>query len=364
MDTYGEFYAEFTANGSPVCRVSCDGDYTLFINGKYVSSNQYGDFEHYKSYDEIDLNSYIQEGKNHFAILVHHFGKDSQRYKRYQAGVIFEICEGEKALLVSDENILSRKSKTYISGIGREITGQLGFSYTYDAKKEDSWQTGGGDGFDMSLPVSKSCTFYKRPNERLMLDSTVYGEVITSEGGTHFVVDLGREITGLLSFEAEGMADINVAYGESLTNGGVRKIIGGRNFSIDYFSKDGLNEFTHYMLRFACRYLEIRATSPIVLKKIGLIPQIYPTKRSTVPNLSETDRKIYNSCVNTLELCMMEHYVDCPWREQCLYAFDSRNQMLCGYYAFEGGNREYARSNLLLMSKDRRDDGLLSICYP
>ena len=34
---------------------------------------------------------------------------------------------------------------------------------------------------------------------------------------------------------------------------------------------------------------------------------------------------------------MMEHYVDTPWREQCLYAFDARNQMLCGYYAFENG---------------------------
>ena len=60
----------------------------------------------------------------------------------------------------------------------------------------------------------------------------------------------------------------------------------------------------------------------------------------------------------------MEHYVDCPWREQCLYVFDSRNQILCGYYAFEGGNVEYVKSNLRLMSQDRRDDGLLAICYP
>ena len=75
-------------------------------------------------------------------------------------------------------------------------------------------------------------------------------------------------------------------------------------------------------------------------------------------------KKIYEACINTLELCMMEHYVDCPWREQCLYAFDSRNQMLCGYYAFAGGNKEYARANLLLMSKDIRADRLLSICYP
>ena len=33
-------------------------------------------------------------------------------------------------------------------------------------------------------------------------------------------------------------------------------------------------------------------------------------------------------------------------------------------YAFENGNAAYARANLKLMSEDRREDGLLSICYP
>ncbi len=363
-DTYGEFYASFKANSSPICRLSCDGDYTLFINGKYVASNQYGDFEHYKIYDEIDLSNHITKGENHFALLVHHFGKDSQRYKRYQAGVIFEVLENGKAILESGESVLSRKSKGYVSGICREITGQLGFSYTYNAKNEDGWQFGDGADLEKSVAVSKNCTFFKRPNKKLSLGDKAFGKIISKESDTHFIVDLGREITGLLFFEIEGEANINIAYGESLTKGKVRKIIGGRNFSIDYFSKEGINDFTHYMLRFACRYLEITATSPIILHKIGLIPQFYPIARRSQPILSDTDRKIYEACVNTLELCMMEHYVDCPWREQCLYAFDSRNQMLCGYYAFENGNCDYVRSNLLLMSKDVRADELLSICYP
>lgn len=37
---------------------------------------------------------------------------------------------------------------------------------------------------------------------------------------------------------------------------------------------------------------------------------------------------------------------------------------MAGYSAFKGGNLEYARANLHLMSKDDRKDGLLSICYP
>ena len=59
---------------------------------------------------------------------------------------------------------------------------------------------------------------------------------------------------------------------------------------------------------------------------------------------------------------MHEHYEDCPWREQCLYNLDSRNQMMCGYYVFKG--HEYQRSNLLLMSHGLRKDGLLSLCFP
>ena len=59
---------------------------------------------------------------------------------------------------------------------------------------------------------------------------------------------------------------------------------------------------------------------------------------------------------------MHEHYEDCPWREQALYCMDSRNQMLCGYYAF--GETEFPRANLKLISKGLRPDGILSICYP
>ena len=59
-DTYGEFYDEFLWQGErATCRISADSDYTLFINGKYVASNQYGDFPWYKSYDEIDVTAYL-----------------------------------------------------------------------------------------------------------------------------------------------------------------------------------------------------------------------------------------------------------------------------------------------------------------
>ena len=118
-DEYGEFFALFVPQQKPTfCRLSCDGDYTLFINGKYVASNQYGDFEHYKIYDEIDITEYLTDGKNEFSVLVWYFGEDSQRYKNAQAGAIFEIEQDGKILLSSGGNILCRKNPKLLCFLG------------------------------------------------------------------------------------------------------------------------------------------------------------------------------------------------------------------------------------------------------
>ena len=71
-DTYGEFYAPLQCREGEktVLRISCDGDYALYINGTFVDSNQYADFEHYKIFDEIDLTPHVRGGENHFAVRV------------------------------------------------------------------------------------------------------------------------------------------------------------------------------------------------------------------------------------------------------------------------------------------------------
>ena len=73
-------------------------------------------------------------------------------------------------------------------------------------------------------------------------------------------------------------------------------------------------------------------------------------------------RKIYEVGIRTLHMCMHEHYEDCPWREQGLYTFDSRVQMLCGYYAF--GEFAFAKASLRLIALSLREDGLLELNSP
>ena len=45
-----------------------------------------------------------------------------------------------------------------------------------------------------------------------------------------------------------------------------------------------------------------------------------------------------------------------------MYAMDSRNQMLCGYFAF--GETAFPRACLQLMAEGLREDGLLELCFP
>ena len=364
-DTYGEFYDEFSwEEGDVACLLSCDGDYTLFINGCYVASNQYGDYEWYKSYDTVDVTPYLKKGKNSIAVLVWHFGTDSQRYVKAVAGLIFELQTQGEVLLASGKNTQARYSKAYKQGEMKLVTCQLGYSFAYDATKEEGWTTS-GYGFGFATVVDKQCAFIRRPIKKLELMKRIPGMLIFAKDGC-YILDLGKETVGLvtLKFSSSIVQKITVAWGEDLQDGHVRQKIEQRDFSFDYIAKAGENEYTNYMLRLGCRYLEIHTEAPIEIACIGLIPQVYPVKEKQVRIQNEVDQKIYDACVNTLKLCMMEHYVDTPWREQCLYAYDSRNQALCGYHVFEDGNAEYVRSNLKLISQDRREDGLLAICYP
>ena len=343
-----------------IIRLSCDSDYTLYINGRYIASNQYGDFEHYKIYDEIDITEYLNKDKNEIHFLVYYCGEPFQRYKPASAGLIYEVVAGNDVVAYSSEAVLSRLNPAYSNGLKRLLTSQLGFTFAYDSTKENE------EGYNPSKIVDKRVSFFKRPIKKQVVLERVIPKSIKKISNTHYLVDLGKEYVGLptLKINAKEEGRIEIAFGEHIADGGVRKIKWDRHFYYEYFAKTGENIFTNYMLRLGCRYLEVLSQTPIEIDYVSVLPQVYEVNKKGYSFDNKLDEQIYNMCVNTLNLCMMEHYVDTPWREQCLYAFDSRNQILCGYNAFENGNIDYVKANLRLFVEDKREDGLLSICSP
>ena len=185
--------------------------------------------------------------------------------------------------------------------------------------------------------------------------------------GRFLVIDLGREEAGLLTFLLDAPAGtvMDIAHGEHLHDGRVRAYIGGRHFADRYICAEGENRFT-LPRRLGLRYLQFHFTRfnrPIRLDYLGLLPTELPLAETGAFASSDAlaDR-IYDVGRRTLELCMHEHYEDCPWREQSLYAGDGRNQALYGYYAF--GNYDFAAACFDLLGRGLRPDGMLELTAP
>ncbi len=364
-DIYVDFICDFDyTKGDVHVKISADSNYALYINGNLAESGQYADFPHYKIYDEFDITDLCKAGKNRFAATVWHYGRTSLCYYPGKAALRFEIWNGDKLVASSKEGILCRQSIEYQSGLCKQITSQLGFSFHYDSTADDGWRVAGESGFEGAVAVDQELPMEKRPIKKLCFGELAPTTLLKSEGDKYYLYNVGYEEVGYLTMKVRSAKKqkILIAWGEHIEDGCVRRLVGDRDFSVEVTVGEGETAYMNPYRRLGLQYIEVFAQEPIEVDYITVTPIFYPlNKIGNLPE-GELDRKIYETCVRTLELCMHEHYEDCPWREQALYCMDSRNQMLCGYYSF--GEYEFARACLKLISKDARYDDLLAICYP
>ncbi len=422
-DCFSDFISDFESEKSDsgeryILKIAADSNYTVWINGTLAAFGQYADYPDRAVFDEVDVGPFIKDGKNRMAITVWYYGIDSQTYAKGDAGLIFELSRsGEKTEIVafSSEDTPSRLSRDYLSGRCDLISHQLGPTYHYDISSDDGFRaSGSAEGFEKSYIVSApSAGFFARPNKKLVLEPRAKSRIVMAgdfiytenpgnpgarmqtaaltsrklyEGplcdfsspfeidkhdfcreksfdGIYFTVDLGSEMSGFLDFDIETDSDciMDVGFGEHLEDGRIRTAV--RGAWCDIKLKKGDNRYLHTFRRFGCRYLQffIRSDHAAVYYA-GLRPTVYPLAKKDFRCGNILRETIYKVCQNTLTQCLHEHYEDCPWREQALYTMDSRNQMLCGYFAF--GETEAARASLELISRGVRDDGLLMLCYP
>lgn len=361
-DEYVRFIDHFRSlDGTVYLSISCDSNYTVWVNNALTSFGQYPDYPDYKVYDFIDITSYCHTGENKIEILVWYYGEDTQTYFLGKAGVIYEITNQGNVLAFSSDKTMCQIASEYRNNYCKFITKQLGFAFLYDAREENSRDFKKSvfvDGITKCLTVN--------PVKKLLLKERCKSLLIKEIRKNTYLYDLGAERVGFLDLEvvAKKGAKLLIAYGEHIVDGTVRRIIDDRDFSVEYICKEGHQKYLNTFRRLGCRYLEIEASEEIEIKYVGIRNTDYDIQFKPFKAENDLRQRIYEICLNSLKLCMHEHYEDCPWREQALYTMDSRNQMLCGYYSIEGGNYDYARANLKLISKGVREDGLLSLCFP
>lgn len=358
-DEYADFRETFTLDSQEnvSIKLSSDSNYAVYVNGALAAFGQYADFPHCKVADTHDITPFCRPGENELLITVWYYGVSTSTYYPGQAGLYFEITAANQLLAVSGTHTQCRKNPCFVPYREKWITKEQGFSFFYDANRPQiPYHDAVATGFSPQL--------LDRPILTLTMDDLCPGTIIGGNGSTHFLLDLGREEVGYLelSLESDVPQTVTVTYAEHLVDGYVQHLIGKRDFSAEYGAVVGKNHYLNPFRRMACRYMEVHSEYPIRLHYAGIRPTVYPVTELPFDAGSPRRQQIYEAAKRTLRLCMHEHYEDCPWREQALYAMDSRNQMLSGYYAF--GETRFARASLWLLGQDRREDGFLTDVAP
>ena len=365
------FRQEFFGGGEKTrVGISVDSDYALWVNGNFIDCGQYLARPDQKYYDLLSIADFVHEGKNVLCVLASYRGEDTQTYQKGEPGLVFWI-ESEQGTVWSGEKTWCAQVSGYVCGPIYHITPQLGFGYCYDAcaahdwtredyAMDETWERAQVKDWSPQLPKALK----KRPIPKLVHAGRAQAQITQEDGFIRS--DLKKECAGLLSLdlEAEKEGWITISYGEHLLDGRVRRKIGSRDFSIHYRCKKGRQQFTGYFRRIAGRYLEIEKSDGINVHYLGIEQTNYPVSRKEMPKFRDPlDESIYQACLWTLTLCMHEHYEDCPWREQALYAMDGRTQALCGFYAFDDDG--FVRESIRLLGNSLNpSDGFLELCAP
>lgn len=393
--------------------ISADTDFIVYINGKETGRGQFPDYPGDKTYSEFSASSFLKEGNNTIAILAYYCGEDFSTYRKGEPGIIAVFKNGSESILSTDDKWKAVRNRAYVSGRVPKVTGQMGFTVEFDARKNDeNWTLSSFDdsSWDNAIAKNRKITSVKpRPIKQLNYAERIDAEIVISgelrrtgeyetaaetsskdmllplqnenknifekfqipdSNGYFAIGDLKETTVGMIDISIEATAGtiVDISHGEHLDDGRVRCFLGGRNFTDRYICKEGLNEFVFPFRRAGCRYIEVHFVNSsdrqIKINHMGIRPVSYPlpAKKTFFESNDHLANKTHAVSMRTLEMCMHDHYEDCPWREQALYAYDSRNQILYGYYLW--GNYDFAKASIELLGKGLREDGILELCAP
>ena len=392
-----------------VLRIRAENRYSVTVNGEWLPAQQYSDYLFYPVYDEIEIPvSLLKNGENELRILAYCQNQSSFIYRKGEPSLIYELqVDGQIAAYSSEETLVSN-DVGFRSGDVELLTKQLLHSFVYDADNAEN------QSFVKALALADLAFDYvKRPIPQLTVSEPISAKIIAqgvfidagkttsgksvfydylsprnflemSDGENHLpsdegiilkhsdgdgiyaLIDLKRESAGYLVFDVEVNEDCRIVcgYGEHLEDLRVRSAVNGRNFAFTVNARKGRNTVFWPIKRLGGRYFQMHAKChEIKIYYVGLRSVDYPFGELKIPaGLNALQRDIYDVSVNTLRLCAHEHYEDTPWREQGLYAMDSRNEMLFAYCAF--GETTLTKESLRLLALGQKEYGLLELCAP
>ena len=390
----------------PVLKIAADTDFIVWINGIEAGRNQYQAYPEARFYQLFDIADLLHSGDNEIKVQVYHAGESFFTYCKGDAGLWVEITDGDRVICVSNAGWEAAEDPFHNRKYVRKMTSQLGFCFETNLNCRAKFKYAPVIVFNDPAPVGL------RPVKNLVKSAVApafvvsQGEIIRPRNavsigddfirriapgkffnectidypaevcfplsfsvkkGAYILVDLEKETAGLLSLDIKSSAAVtlDIANGEHISEGLVRAELGSRYFVDRVILRKGENIFEQPFRIIGARYLELHfyGNADIEIRHVSLAPVSYPLEEAAHFKCDDSVlEKLDDISIRTMQLCMHNHYEDCPWREQGLYAYDSRNQALYGYNVW--GNYDYVRASFNLMSARNADTGWLNLCSP
>lgn len=374
-------------------RIAAENDCILYIDGEEIFRGINPEYYNNKSWTNLQYD--FKSGKHVIAIWAYYVGEDFQTVvNSHSPGLFFEAKLSNGEVIKSDETWKCCEDFSLLRDQIDKVDFQLGFNFCFDNRLNDDYLSLEYDDSNWNTPqvFTYNGNFHARKINPMQKQAEVVGKLIDqgtferncalqgsyadivaadnysskNPNGEYFIYDLGENFFGLikLEIEAESGTIFDISHSEFLFENKVRAKVQYRNFT-DRFISGGKNIETFILPRcIGGEFIQINSVNGKIKRlNVSLIPlKIELPEIKLAKSDNQTVNRLLESSKKTLELCMLEHYADCPWREQALYAGDSRWQMLFGYYLW--GNYDYAAYNLEFLGESIRDNGLLAICAP
>ncbi len=191
--------------------------------------------------------------------------------------------------------------------------------------------------------------------------------------GAYIIMDFGREICGnvMLDIEAPAGTILDIGYDEGVHDGRLdtlRVNVGGPfyRFADRYILRGGRQRIENRMHDRGFRVIQLtfrRFEGPVHIHSVEAANRVYPIP---VEASFECDQSMLNrlwgACVQTLQECSMDLFVDCPWREQTLWLDDHLQENL--FYFTLTSDRVFPAHNLRVGGEGALPNGMIPSRYP
>lgn len=123
--------------------ISADTDFMVWLNGRLLGYGQYSDYPDRKTFERLPVGEALRPGSNTLAITVFYNGRTSSVYRRGDPGLVFALQDGHEVLAASGTETHCRQNPCYHSGPIAVVSGQLAYTFGYDARGEDGFHDDG-----------------------------------------------------------------------------------------------------------------------------------------------------------------------------------------------------------------------------